>query len=270
MGLKILIKGAGDLATGIAVRLYRSGFTVWMTDIAMPTTVRRTVAFSSCITEGRYEVEGIVSVHAHSADEGFKITESGGIPVFTDPKADIAHEFRPDVIVDAVIAKRNLGTAITDAPFVIAAGPGFTAGIDCHAVIETNRGHDLGRVMTSGSAAPNTGVPGNIGGYTSERIIRAEKDGIFRSAVSIGDSVEYGDTVAESGGVCINALLSGTVRGMLSDGISVHKGMKCGDIDPRCSRENCFTVSDKARAVGGGVLEAVCGYEHGTYPACRR
>ncbi len=270
MKLKILIKGAGDLATGIAVRLFKSGYTVWMTDTAMPTAVRRTVAFSTCITEGTTLVENITAICAQNANDGYKISGAGCIPVFADPKAVIALEYGPDVIIDAIIAKKNLGTSITDAPFVIGVGPGFTAGVDCHAVIETKRGHDLGRVITSGSAAPNTGVPGNIGGYTRERIIRAEADGVFHALASIGDSVTCGDAVAESGGVYIKAQLSGIVRGMLLNGIHVHKGMKCGDIDPRCEKQNCFTVSDKARAVGGGVLEAVCGYEHGTYPACRR
>lgn len=268
--MKILIKGAGDLATGIAVRLYMGGHTIWMTDTDIPTAVRRTVSFSRCIYEDRAEVEGITAVFARTYKDGRAAWEQGYIPVFADPKAEIASEYAPDVIVDAIIAKRNLGTAINDAGLVIGVGPGFTAGTDCHAVIETKRGHDLGRVIRTGSAIPNTGIPGNIGGYTAERIIRAEADGEFMAIKHIGDRAEKGDAVAESGGCFIYARLTGVIRGMLQDGVPVHRGMKCGDIDPRCERSNCFTVSDKARAVGGGVLEAVSEYEHRTYNTCRR
>lgn len=268
--MRILIKGAGDLATGIAVRLYRGGHTIWMTDIEEPTAVRRTVSFSRCIYEGSAEVEGITSVFSRTYEDGKNAEENGFIPVFADGKAEIASEYIPDVIIDAIIAKRNLGTGITDAGLVIGVGPGFTAGVDCHSVIETKRGHDLGRVIRSGSAAANTGIPGDIGGYTTERIIRAESDGIFKPIMHIGDKAEKGDAVAESGGKKIYAQLTGIIRGMLPDGISVHKGMKCGDIDPRCERSNCFTVSDKARAIGGGALEAVSEYEHRTYNTCGR
>lgn len=267
--MKILIKGAGDLATGIAVRLYMGGHTIWMTDTDVPTAVRRTVSFSRCIYEGSAEVEGITSVFARTYEDGKKAEEQGYIPVFADSKAAIAAEYIPDVIVDAIIAKQNLGTSINDAGLVIGVGPGFTAGADCHAVIETKRGHSLGRVIRTGSAIPNTGVPGNIGGYTTERIIRAVADGEFRAIMHIGDKAEKGDAVAESGGRLIHTQLTGIIRGMLQDGVFVHKGMKCGDIDPRCERANCFTVSDKARAVGGGVLEAVSEYEHRTYNTCR-
>lgn len=267
--MKILIKGAGDLATGIAVRLYRGGHTVWMTDTDVPTAVRRTVSFSRCIYEGSAEVEGITAVFARTYEDGKSAEARGCIPVFADPAAAIAAQYLPDALVDAIIAKRNLGTSLSDAGLVIGVGPGFTAGIDCHAVIETKRGHDLGRVIRSGSAIPNTGVPGNIGGYTSERIIRAEADGEFRAIMHICDKAEKGDAVAESGGKTIYARLTGVIRGMLQDGVHVHKGMKCGDIDPRCERANCFTISDKARAVGGGVLEAVSEYEHRSYNTCR-
>lgn len=263
--MKILIKGAGDLATGIAARLYMGGHIIWMTDIDEPTAVRRTVSFSRCIYEGSAEVEGITAVFARTYAEGKSAEARGYIPVFADPKAAIAAEYIPDVIVDAIIAKKNLGTDISDAGLVIGVGPGFIAGSDCHAVIETKRGHDLGRVIRSGGAAPNTGVPGSIGGYTTERIIRAAADGKFMAIKHIGDKAEKGDLVAESGGEAIYAQLTGIIRGMLPDGIQVHRGMKCGDIDPRCERSNCFTISDKARAVGGGVLEAVSEYEHRTY-----
>ncbi len=266
--MKILIKGAGDLATGIAVRLYNSGYRPVMTDIAVPTAVRRTVSFSRCIYECTAEVEKITARRVYTAQETAEVIADGDIPVLIVDNAASLPGY--DIIIDAIIAKRNFGTAITDAPLVIGVGPGFTAGIDCHAVIETKRGHNLGRVITSGCAAPNTGIPGHIGGYTRERIIRAAADGEFISAAKIGDVIKKGQTAAYSGGISILAQLDGIVRGMLQDGVIVHKGMKCGDIDPRCEKENCFTVSDKARAVGGGVLEAVCRYEHMLGTACGR
>lgn len=167
-----------------------------------------------------------------------------------------------DAVVDAILAKRNLGTRITDAPVVLALGPGFTAGTDCHGVVETMRGHDLGRLIVQGSAVPNTGVPGDIGGYTKERIIRACAGGIFEPIAEIGQTVSKGDVVARVSGVPVYALMDGMVRGMLPAGLEVVRGMKAGDIDPRCERRHCFTVSDKARAIGGGVLEGLLYFSH--------
>lgn len=253
----VLIKGAGDLATGTAVRLYRAGFPVVMTDIAQPTAVRRTVAFSQCMYDGVTEVEGITARRAASKDEVQTILAAGEIPVLADPEARILKELRFDAVVDAILAKRNLGTSLTDAPIVLALGPGFTAGVDCHGVIETKRGHDLGRLILEGAAIPNTGVPGDVGGYTRERIIRAPADGPFEPVAQIGQRVELGDVVARVNGVPVTAQLTGVVRGMLSAGIPVTEGMKAGDIDPRCEVRHCFTVSDKARAIGGGVLEGL-------------
>ena len=252
-----LIKGAGDLATGTAVRLHRAGFPVVMTDIAQPTAVRRTVAFSQCMYDGVTEVEGITARRAASKDEVQTILAAGEIPVLADPEARILKELRFDAVVDAILAKRNLGTSLTDAPIVLALGPGFTAGVDCHGVIETKRGHDLGRLILEGAAIPNTGVPGDVGGYTRERIIRAPADGPFEPVSQIGQRVELGDVVARVNGVPVTAQLTGVVRGMLSAGIPVTEGMKAGDIDPRCEVRHCFTVSDKARAIGGGVLEGL-------------
>lgn len=174
-----------------------------------------------------------------------------------DPEAAILMELPFDGVVDAILAKRNLGTAITDAPVVLALGPGFTAGVDCHGVVETMRGHDLGRLLTRGSAAPNTGVPGDVGGYTTQRIIRVPADGAFEPLAAIGQRVEEGQPVARVAGRTARAQLTGVVRGMLPAGLAVTAGMKAGDIDPRCRAEHCFTVSDKARAIGGGVLEGL-------------
>ena len=253
----VLIKGAGDLATGTAVRLARAGFRVVMTDLARPTAVRRTVAFSQCLYDGSATVEGLTARRAEHPAEAEAILAAGAIPVLADPAANILKELPFDALVDAILAKRNLGTRITDAPIVLALGPGFTAGADCHGVIETQRGHDLGRLILTGSAAPNTGVPGNVGGYTVERLIRAPADGVFEPLAAIGDRVEAGAPVARVAGETVRAQISGVVRGMLPAGLAVTKGMKAGDIDPRCEVRHCFTVSDKARAIGGGVLEGL-------------
>lgn len=260
--MKILIKGAGDLATGIASRLYNSGYQILMTDIAVPLTVRRTVALSRAVYEGKAEVETMTGILVKNMDEAEKVLSDRNIPVIVDEKAEIRKDYQPDVVVDAILAKQNLGTRITDAPLVIGVGPGFTAGEDCHVVVETKRGHYLGQVIRKGSAIPNTGIPGNIGGFTVERIIRATADGIFEPVAKIGDMVEKDQIVAYSGGLENRAKMSGIVRGMLQDHVPVTKNMKCGDIDARCELEHCYTISDKARAVGGGVLEAVCGFEH--------
>ena len=257
MDKKIWIRGAGDLATGIALRLYRSGFDIIMSDIAVPTTVRRTVAFSPAVYTGETQVEGITGKLCENISMIDTVIESGCIPVIVDPSGEIMKEYKPDIIVDAIIAKTNIGTKITDADIVIGVGPGFEAGVDCHAVVETKRGHNLGRVIWSGSAYPNTGVPGNIGGYTVERIIRATADGVFSAKVNIGDFVKARDLVAYCDETPVYANIDGIVRGLLQDGVKVKKGMKSGDVDPRAEREYCFSVSDKASAIGGGVLEAI-------------
>ncbi|MFR4438635.1 MAG: selenium-dependent molybdenum cofactor biosynthesis protein YqeB [Hungatella sp.] len=258
--MKVLIKGAGDLASGIACRLYRCGFTVAMTELEVPTTVRRTVAFSPAVYQGICQVEDITGVLCHSLEELEAAAKQGKIPVLIDEHCEIRQKWNPDVVVDAIMAKENLGTKITDARTVIGVGPGFTAGRDCHCVVETKRGHDLGRCIWVGSAIPNTGVPGVIGGYDKERIIRAAADGRFQGCVSIGDLVQKGQLIAVTGGVPVTAEISGVVRGLLQDGAEVYKGMKSGDIDPRGVVKHCFTISDKATAIGGGVAEAILGH----------
>lgn len=259
--MKILIKGAGDLATGIASRLYGAGHRILMTEIAHPLTVRRTVALSRAVYEGQAIVEEMEAVSAETKEEAEMVMEEGKIPVMVDPKADCRKWYEPDVIVDAIIAKKNTGTQITDAPFVIGTGPGFTAGVDCHCVIETKRGHTLGSVIWEGSAIPDTGVPGNVGGYTTERLIRSSADGMIEPKVEIGDIVEKGQIVAITGKEPVFAQMSGIVRGMLQPGVYVKKHLKIGDIDARAERFHCETISDKARAIGGGVLEAVGRFE---------
>ena len=255
--MKVLIKGAGDLASGIACRLHHSGMDVVMTEIGVPTTVRRTVAFSPAIYEGKAEVEEIEGVRCDSLEELVIAVAQRKIPVLEDPECRLAMEWKPDAVVDAIIAKKNLGTTIRDAKIVIGVGPGFTADVDCHCVVETKRGHDLGRVLWEGSAVPNTGVPGMIGGYAKERIIRASGDGIFKGMCRIGDIVEKGQLLGMAGENPIYAEIPGVVRGLLQDGVPVKEGMKSGDIDPRSVVGSCYTVSDKARAIGGGVLEAI-------------
>lgn len=253
----ILVKGAGDLATGTAARLYRAGFQIVITDVAQPTAVRRTVAFSQCIYDGQTTVEGITARKAENREQVRDILAAGEIPVLVDPQAAILAQLPFMAVVDAILAKKNLGTTISDAPIVLALGPGFTAGVDCHGVIETKRGHDLGRLILEGTAIPNTGVPGDVGGYTTERIIRAPADGPFEPVAQIGQQVNLGDVVAKVNDIPVTAQLTGIVRGMLPAGIPVTAGMKSGDIDPRCQVRHCFTVSDKARAIGGGVLEGI-------------
>ncbi|MGL5437883.1 MAG: selenium-dependent molybdenum cofactor biosynthesis protein YqeB [Lachnospiraceae bacterium] len=260
--MKILIKGAGDLASGIGLRLNRCGFNIVMTDIAVPTTVRRTVAFSPAVYEGRCSVEGVEAVRCEDIAAIEAALKARQIPVVVDEQAAIRNRWQPDVIIDAILAKQNLGTAISDAPIVIGVGPGFTAGADCHCVVETKRGHYLGRCIRAGSAIPNTGVPGEIGGYGIERLIKASDDGIFRGIAAIGDHVMPGDLIGYAGSTPIYAQIKGIVRGILQDGVFVKKGMKSGDIDPRCEAAHCFTVSDKASAIAGGVLEAILSLKH--------
>ena len=256
--MRIVIKGAGDIASGIALRLWRAGLRPVMTDLPSPSSIRRTVSFSEAVRLGETRVEDIAARRAESPGEALKLLREGILPVLADPEAACVHELRPEVVVDAILAKVNTGTAITDAPVVIAVGPGFTAGVDCHAVVETKRGHTLGRVILSGSAIPNTGVPGLIGGYAAERVMHSANAGVFRCVRAIGDSVEAGETVAYVGETPLTAAIPGILRGLLPEGFEVPRaGFKCADVDPRGNRDHCFSASDKAIAVGGGVLEAL-------------
>jgi xanthine dehydrogenase accessory factor len=254
------IKGAGDIATGVAVRLKRSGFSkIFMMEVASPLAVRRTVSFCEAVHVGRAVVEGITAVRASSQEAIGDAWESGQIPVIVDPCWTFVSSIKPRVLVDAILAKQNLGTTLEDAPLVIGLGPGFTATGDVHAVVETMRGHDLGRVIYKGSAQPNTGVPGEIGGHTKERVYHAPTTGSFHSDHEIGDRVEAGDVIGDVDGMAVAAKIDGLLRGLIRQGTVVRKGVKIGDIDPRGRAAHCFTVSDKARAIGGGVLEAIVG-----------
>jgi len=255
--MSVVVKGGGDLGTGVAWRLRRCGFRVLVTETAQPTVIRRAVAFASAVFEGTITVDGITARRVESDEEIMAAWAASEVPVIVDPEGESIRRMHPDVVVDAIIAKRNLGTRITDAPIVIALGPGFTAGVDCHAVIETNRGHNLGKVILKGAAEPNTGVPGTVGGESARRVLRAPAAGSFRAVRAIGDRVRAGEVVAYAGDAPIRSQLDGVVRGLLHDGLQVHPGMKVGDVDPRGVVAHCFTISEKALAIGGGVVEAI-------------
>jgi xanthine dehydrogenase accessory factor len=228
-----------------------------MTEIDEPTVVRRTVAFAEAVFAGESTVEGVRGVRCDDLDAAARAVDRGEVPVFVDPRAELVRRVRPTVLIDAVMAKRNLGTTRQDAPVVIALGPGFVAGEDVHAVVETQRGHYLGRLITSGPAQPDTGVPGNIGGFTRERVLRAPASGRLEQPLPIGAHVAAGDTVGWVGGQPVQTAIEGTLRGLVREGLAVDTGMKVGDVDPRAERAHCFTVSDKSLAIGGGALEAV-------------
>ena len=253
----VVIRGAGDLASGIALRLHRSGMQVVMTELPRPLAVRRTVAFCEAVRFGSVTVEGITARLARDGEQALDILRRGELPVLADPEGACIRELKPEAVVDAILAKRNLGTAITDAPVVIGVGPGFTAGADCHAVVETMRGHTLGRAIYDGTALPNTNIPGLIGGFAGERVLRAPAGGVFRTALEIGAQVCSGDVAGYVEGIPMRCTIDGVLRGLIADGTEVRLRMKCGDVDPRGDSSHCCQVSDKALAVGGGVLEAI-------------
>ncbi|WP_147820685.1 selenium-dependent molybdenum cofactor biosynthesis protein YqeB [Salidesulfovibrio onnuriiensis] len=255
--LTIVVRSAGDLATGIVLRLYRSGFKrIVMLEVDRPLAVRRRVAFSEAVWLGENIVEGVTARMVPAADIE-ACWAKGELPVVVDPEGETVKTLRPDVVVDAIMAKRNLGTSADDADLVIGIGPGFSAGNDVHYVIETCRGHHLGRVIREGEALPNTNVPGMIEGFAIERLLRAPVEGLFETTHDIGDRVAKGATVGTVNGEPVIAAVAGVLRGLLRTETPTPRGMKLGDIDPRDQVEFCDTASDKAIAIGGGVLEAV-------------
>jgi xanthine dehydrogenase accessory factor len=272
-GILVAVKGAGDLASGVIHRLTRAGFAVMATELPEPTVVRRTVAFAESIAMGRVTVEGVTACLASSPPEIADVLAESQVPIVVDPAGAWLRLMQPTVLVEATVSKRNSGVNMADAPVVIALGPGYVAGKDVHAVIETQRGHNLGRVYLHGSAEANTGAPGAIGGYTVERLLRAPCAGVIQGVRQIGDFVSAGESMAivktsstgEEQAVPVIAAIDGVLRGLLRDGLHVGAGMKVGDIDPRAARAHCFTISDKSRAIAGGVLEAMLYLLHRKY-----
>ena len=253
----VVVRGGGDIASGIIHRLFMAGYKVVVLEIEKPLTIRRTVAFSQAIYSGEVTVEGVKGVKAKDLDHIMEILEEGYIPVYVDSKGDIIKELKPLAVVDSILAKVNLGTSIDMAPITIGVGPGFEAGVDVDLAVETKRGHNLGRVIHEGKTAKNTGIPGDIIGYKEERVIRANYDGVVKPLYNIGDRVKAGDAVCKIGEKEVEAQIGGVLRGMITEGLFVHEGLKIGDIDPRGIVDHAFTISDKARAVGGGVLEGI-------------
>ena len=258
----IIVRGGGDLATGTIYKLKKCGFPVLILEAESPSAIRRNVAFSEAVYQGQQTVEDITCYMAGSVAEAEQFLAKGKLTLLVDPAGESIEEFKPLAVVDAILAKKNLGTHKAMAPVTVALGPGFEAGIDVNAVIETKRGHNLGKVLWSGFAAPNTGVPGIIAGFGKERVIHCPAEGILRNVKKITDTVVKGEVIAvvetEEGNVPVEASLDGLLRGLIRDGYPVTKGFKIADIDPRMDEYgNCFTISDKARCIAGGVVEAI-------------
>lgn len=258
----VVVRGGGDLGTGVVLRLHRAGFPVVVLELARPLAIRTSVAVAAAVREGTVAIEDLDVRRVEDLSTALDLARAGAIAVLVDPSLPPPAE-PPSVVVDARMAKRRLDTAIDQAPLVVALGPGFRVGVDCHAVVETERGHRLGRVLWEGSAAPDTGVPGRVGGVGGERVLRAPGDGTLVWRVAIGDRVETGTVIGRLDGSELFAPISGVVRGLLPAGDPVEAGSKIADIDPRGDPAACREVSDKALAVGGGVLEAVLTWLNG-------
>lgn len=258
----VFVRGGGDIATGTIYKLHKSGYPVLILEIEYPSAIRRQVAFSEAVYDGESQIEGVTCVRVDSFEQAKAVVKEDKIPLLVDAKCDILKEVTPWAVVDAILAKKNLGTNRKMAKKTIGLGPGFIAGEDVNLVIETMRGHNLGRIIESGMATPNTGVPGMIAGYGKERVLHAECAGNLYGKVKIGDTVQKGQVIAviqdEEREQEVKASLTGLVRGLIRDGYPVTRGFKIADIDPRQSEyKNCFTISDKARCIGGAVLEGL-------------
>ncbi len=252
----ILIRGAGEFASGVAHRLFRCHFPVIMTELPWPRVIRRKVSFAEAIFSGRACVEGVEAIC--TSGEGIsKVLAEKKIPILIDQEAEVRKQVLPEIFIDAAMAKRNLGTEISFAPLVITLGPGFKVGQDAHCIVETNRGHHLGRILEQGQADENTGIPGTIAGVSEKRVVRAPCAGYFRPFSSIGEMIEKNQKIGEVNGVDVLSPLSGIIRGLIYPGYPCSKGMKIGDVDPRGKREFCYQISDKARTISGSVLEIV-------------
>lgn len=264
----VVCRGGGDLATGVIYRLTKAGFQMVCLESERPSSIRRQVCFSEAVYDGETTVDGMKAVRVRNIEDILNAWQKNVIPVLVDPKGESIGELKPIAVVDAIIAKKNLGTYKDMAPLTVGVGPGFIAGVDVDVVIESMRGHNLGRVITKGTALANTGIPGNVGGYDKERVIHSRCAGYIKNRSKIGELVEKGQIIAEiyedsslaGAGVPVKATLNGILRGLIRTGYHVSKGLKIADIDPRKEElENCFTISDKARCIAGSVLEVICG-----------
>lgn len=258
----VIVRGGGDIATGTIMKLYACGFSVLILEIPKPSAIRRNVAFCEAVYQGTQTVENVTCYLAKDAAQAADFLTEGKLTMLIDGAGACLKDFQPLTLVDGILAKKNLGTTRSMAPITVALGPGFTAGADVDAVIETQRGHNLGRVIYQGTAAANTGIPGRIGGFDKERVIHSPAAGILRNVASITDTVQKGQTIAvietAEESIPVAATLDGLLRGLIRDGYPVTKGFKIADIDPRANEyNNCFTVSDKARCIAGGTLEAI-------------
>lgn len=254
----IIIRGGGDIASGTIARLFLCGYKVLVLETEQPTAIRRTVSFSDAVYDSKKTVEGVSAERVHSLLDCSAVWGRGRVPLLVDPQCCVLDEVTPSVLIDAILAKRNCGITKDMADFTIGLGPGFVAGEDVDVVIETSRGHNLGRVITTGPASLNTGIPGVIAGVSKERVIRATCTGTLSIIKDIGTQVEKGELIAQVDGTPVSATINGIVRGMIRDQFQVTKGLKIADIDPRMEEyDNCFTISDKARCISGGVLEAI-------------
>jgi xanthine dehydrogenase accessory factor len=265
-GLKVVIRGGGDLATAVIQKLYRCGFDVLVCELQTPRMVRRTVSVSNAIYEGVYKVEDLhatrLDIHDPlDAENTLKSIEAiwkcGQIPVVINREAEMMALIKPNVFIDATLSKRTVDYFLDKAPIVIGLGPEIEAGVNAHVVVETNRGHDLGRLIFEGFAAPNTHEPGEIAGVKSERVLRAPCDGALTALKQIGDLATAGETVAYVNDYAVITPISGMIRGMIHASVPIRKGLKIGDVDPRGIDANCHTISDKGRNIGGGVVEAI-------------
>lgn len=254
----VAVRGGGDVASGIIHRLFNARLKVMVLEVQEPTVIRRKVSFAEAVYENEINIEGVKGRLAVNYDNAMEIIEGNEVPIIVDPKGQIIRNHDFTVVVDAIMAKKNLGTTKDMASLVIGVGPGFTAGEDVHVVVESNRGHNLGKVILKGRAEENTGVPGAVKGFTEERVIRANNDGIIKIIRDIGSIVDRNEIVATIGEIEVKTEIKGVIRGMIRDGFYVTKGMKIGDVDPRGVVEYCYTISDKARSIGGGVLQAIC------------
>jgi xanthine dehydrogenase accessory factor len=253
----VLVRGGGDLASGAIFRLHRAGFPVVVMELPLPVLVRRAVSFGEAVYSGSITVEGVTAQLAEDIEEVWRLLSADQVPVLVDPHGAARAALNPVVLVDARMAKVNLGTTLNDAPLVVALGPGFTAGVDCHAVVETHRGHNLGRALFAGAAEPDTGEPGIMGGFTHSRVLRAPADGQVQPFFAVGDVISAGTVIATVAEQPVMAAFDGVLRGLIHEQVQVRRGDKIGDLDPRAQVSACFTISDKSLAVGGGVLEAV-------------